>query len=81
MPDFFKGMCKYNACISYRRYRDVIKSFLWLVKEGYNVSIENGYSRWLTHEEICNRIIESISKDRLVTIDGMLEPWEKRPLK
>jgi hypothetical protein len=41
--------------------------------------IENGYSRWLTHEEICNGIIESISKDRLVTIVGMLEPWEKRP--
>ncbi|MGM8215335.1 short-chain dehydrogenase [Bacillaceae bacterium W0354] len=41
--------------------------------------IEDGRSRWLTHNEISNGVIESIKeKNSLITI-GQIEPWDKRP--
>ncbi|KMK75619.1 short-chain dehydrogenase [Alkalihalobacillus pseudalcaliphilus] len=40
---------------------------------------KNNHSRWLTHEEISNGVIEAISNDKLVNIVGTIEPWEKRP--
>ncbi|RUQ31156.1 short-chain dehydrogenase [Peribacillus cavernae] len=41
--------------------------------------IEGGYSRWLTNEEISNGVIESIINDKLLSIVGVTQPWEKRP--
>lgn len=41
--------------------------------------IENGHSRWLTSEEISQGVIDSIRHNRLITIVGTLQPWEKRP--
>lgn len=41
--------------------------------------IENGHSRWLTNEEISQGVIDSIRQNRLITIVGTLQPWEKRP--
>ncbi|MBU9721436.1 MULTISPECIES: short-chain dehydrogenase [Bacillaceae] len=36
-------------------------------------------SRWLTHEEISNGIIEVIKYDLKRKVVGTLEPWDKRP--
>ncbi len=41
--------------------------------------IENGHSRWLTNEEISQGVIDAIRQNRLITIVGTLQPWEKRP--
>ncbi|MFD1036969.1 short-chain dehydrogenase [Virgibacillus byunsanensis] len=41
--------------------------------------IENNISRWLTHEEISNGIIQAIKNDNNETIIGTLEPWDMRP--
>jgi hypothetical protein len=41
--------------------------------------IEGETSRWLTNEEISNGVIESIKKDKLVNLVGVLEPAIKRP--
>lgn len=41
--------------------------------------IENRRSRWLTHNEICDGIKDSIADDKLEKIVGTLKPWEKRP--
>jgi hypothetical protein len=42
--------------------------------------IEGETSRWLTDEEISNGVIESIKKDKLVNLVGVLEPARMRPL-
>jgi len=36
-------------------------------------------SRWLTHEEISDGIIEAIKGNQPITVVGTLEPWDKRP--
>ncbi|CAG5086136.1 Short chain dehydrogenase [Thermobacillus xylanilyticus] len=41
--------------------------------------IEGGRSRWLTHDEISNGVIECIQNNRRRHVVGTLEPWEKRP--
>jgi len=41
--------------------------------------IENETSRWLTHEEISNGVINSIVSSAKRTVVGTLTPWEKRP--
>ena len=41
--------------------------------------IENGDSRWLTHEEIASGIIDAIRHDKLLHIVGTVEPWDRRP--
>jgi hypothetical protein len=41
--------------------------------------IENGHSRWLTHEEISAGVIQAICTKKPVTQVGLLEPWEMRP--
>jgi len=51
------------------RYAQVILGFV----------IEDGKSRWLTHEEISAAAIKAIRSGAPRTIAGRLEPWEKRP--
>jgi len=41
--------------------------------------IEDVLSRWLTHQEISNGVIETIQKRKQIHIIGAIEPWEKRP--
>lgn len=41
--------------------------------------IEGTTSRWLTHEEISNGVIEAIKSRKSTTVVGTLEPWEMRP--
>lgn len=41
--------------------------------------MEETYSRWLTHQEISEGVIEAIKKKEKVRILGQLEPWKKRP--
>ncbi|RKQ32732.1 SDR family NAD(P)-dependent oxidoreductase [Oceanobacillus halophilus] len=41
--------------------------------------VENAQSRWLTHEEISNGIIQAIEGNNHKKIIGVLEPWDKRP--
>lgn len=42
--------------------------------------MENGQSRWLTHKEISQGVIDAIQHDRSINIVGTLQPWEQRPL-
>lgn len=41
--------------------------------------VEGNRSRWLTHEEISNGVIEGMRTGKNVTIVGTLTPWSKRP--
>jgi len=41
--------------------------------------LENNQSRWLTHDEISNGVIECIKNDPPESIVGTVTPWEKRP--
>lgn len=41
--------------------------------------LEGDRSRWLTHDEISNGVIEGMRSGRKVTIVGTLTPWSKRP--
>jgi hypothetical protein len=41
--------------------------------------IENGTSRWLTHDEISNGVIAAIRHDKPLSIVGTVEPWDQRP--
>lgn len=41
--------------------------------------IENGRSRWLTHEEIAGGVITAIQRKKPIYTIGQLEPWEQRP--
>jgi len=50
-------------------YRQVILGFV----------MEDNGARWLTHGEISGGVIEAIQNDRVRSIVGTLEPWEKRP--
>ena len=40
---------------------------------------ESGISRWLTHAEISNGVIQSILEEKSEQIIGIIEPWENRP--
>ncbi len=41
--------------------------------------MKNNHSRWLTHEEISNGVIEAIREQKKRHIVGQIEPWDKRP--
>jgi len=41
--------------------------------------IENNKSRWLTHDEISNGVINSIKSNDKTYLVGILTPWNKRP--
>lgn len=43
--------------------------------------LENGISRWLTHAEISNGVIQAIQEEKDEQIVGTLTRWEKRPQK
>ncbi|MET3695683.1 hypothetical protein SAMN05877753_102786 [Bacillus oleivorans] len=50
------------------------------VKEVLLGFIYNGTtSRWLTHQEISEGVIQAIQGNKTKTVVGTLEPWEKRP--
>lgn len=41
--------------------------------------IEGGSSRWLTHNEISDGVIEAIEKRNKILTIGQIDSWEKRP--
>lgn len=41
--------------------------------------IENGVSRWLSHEEICGGIIDAIEKNSRNAVVGLQEPTDRMP--
>ena len=41
--------------------------------------IIGSHSRWLTHAEISNGVIESLKGNKTKTIVGTLHPWDRRP--
>jgi len=41
--------------------------------------VETGGSRWLTHPEISQGVLEAVRADRPLTILGRTEPWSARP--
>lgn len=41
--------------------------------------IEQGRSRWLTHDEISSGVIQSIENDQMYTLIGTLSRWEDSP--
>lgn len=51
------------------RYRQVVLGFI----------IENGQSRWLSHQEISGGVIKAIKQDLKDSVVGKVEPWEQRP--
>ncbi|MEP0070353.1 hypothetical protein [Pyruvatibacter sp.] len=51
------------------RYRQVLLGFVH----------DEGQSRWLTHEEICEGALQAFTSDDEVTIAGQVEPWNLRP--
>lgn len=57
-------------------------------KASYNISyheiflgfkVIHNHSRWLSHKEIADGIIDSIQHRRKKTVVGQVEPWELRP--
>lgn len=40
---------------------------------------EGSQSRWLTHKEISDGVIDAMEKKEEVLLVGQVEPWEKRP--
>src|SRR5690606_3732421 len=50
-------------------YREVIRGFV----------IDAGRSRWLTHREISQGVLEAIRADRPRSIVGTVTPWPARP--
>ena len=41
--------------------------------------MEDAHSRWLTHKEISDGVIEAIEQPERIHTIGQIEPWEKRP--
>lgn len=41
--------------------------------------LENGTSRWLTHDEISAGVIEAMRYEKAQYVVGTLSPWERRP--
>lgn len=50
-------------------YRQIILGFV----------IEPGGSRWLSHEEISEGVLNAVRSDRELSIVGIVEPWSARP--
>jgi glycine/D-amino acid oxidase-like deaminating enzyme len=50
-------------------YREVVLGFV----------VERSRSRWLSHEEISQGVLEAIDTDARHFVVGVLEPWEARP--
>jgi hypothetical protein len=50
-------------------YRQVLLGFV----------LEEGRSRWLTHQEIAGGVITAIRNDAERSVVGTLEPWDRRP--
>lgn len=50
-------------------YREVILGF----------QIEGGRSRWLTHREISQGVLQAIADDAPHRVVGVVHPWERRP--
>lgn len=42
-------------------------------------AVEAGGSRWLTHSEICDGVLEAINTGATFTIVGSVNPWNRRP--
>lgn len=63
--DMPKWLLKYPQL----RYRQVILGFM----------VNNGKSRWLTHEEICAGVISAIVEDSEYRVVGTVESWSLRP--
>ena len=40
---------------------------------------ENGISRWLTHDEISQGVIEAVRSGKSESVIGTTKPWDKRP--
>lgn len=40
---------------------------------------DGSVSRWLTHQEISEGVNQAIESDKIKTVVGTLEPWERRP--
>ena len=40
---------------------------------------EGGRSRWLTHDEISQGVLDAIQVGEDVAIIGTVQPWEERP--
>ncbi|CAN5903927.1 short-chain dehydrogenase [soil metagenome] len=41
--------------------------------------VEGAGSRWLTHDEISDGVLEAVRTDRPLTVIGQTEPWSARP--
>ncbi len=41
--------------------------------------VEASTSRWLTHSEICQGVLQSIRRGQPASVVGTLEPWHRRP--
>jgi hypothetical protein len=41
--------------------------------------VENGASRWLSHDEISGGVLEAIRTDRPHSVIGQVTPWSARP--
>ena len=41
--------------------------------------VEGAASRWLTHEEISDGVLDAVRTDRPLTIIGQTEPWSAKP--
>lgn len=50
---------------------------LKVVQLGFKII--GSHSRWLTHDEISNGVIESLKGNKTKTIVGTLHPWDRRP--
>lgn len=51
------------------QYRQVILGFV----------VEQGASRWLTHQEISDGVISALRQDAPFSVVGTVEPWMLRP--
>ena len=51
------------------RYQRVVLGFV----------VEAGRSRWLTHPEICQGVLDAIVGGQPLSVVGVLEPWGQRP--
>lgn len=50
-------------------YRQVILGF----------TVEGGHSRWLSHQEISQGVLEAVAADAPFTVVGTVRPWSMRP--
>ncbi|WP_042220697.1 Rossmann-fold NAD(P)-binding domain-containing protein [Oceanobacillus manasiensis] len=72
-----KGSSSHLSGIKETREESVPNCTIKEVRLGFK--IEEQGSRWLTHGEISNGVIQAIKGSNKETIVGTLEPWHKRP--